>query len=171
MCPCCVSSSPGLFPRKREPSYSGLLFWIPACAGMTRRVWPAEGEASCFIRLKCYKIYYYYPSNILAEWRGVLVTPVQGDSRRIPLKVSDLTSRSLQGSLHSAKVLRRMKGVVSFLRKQESRLLCACSCGSDGQSGPLGYFLDSRLRGNDTLGLARPENGRLLHSAKMLPTP
>ena len=27
----------------------------------------------------------------------------------------------------------------------------------------LGYFLDSRLRGNDTLGLARQENGRLLH--------
>ena len=54
------------------------------------------------------------------------------------------------------------------LRKQESRLLCACSCGPDGQSGPLGYFLDSRLRGNDTLGLARQENGRLLHSAKML---
>jgi len=28
--------------------------------------------------------------------------------------------------------------------------------------------LDSRLRGNDTLGLARLEKGRLLHSAKML---
>ena len=32
----------------------------------------------------------------------------------------------------------------------------------------LEYFLDSRLRGNDTLGLARQENGRLFHSAKML---
>jgi len=30
------------------------------------------------------------------------------------------------------------------------------------------YFLDSRLRGNDTLGLVRQENGRLLHWAKML---
>jgi len=58
---------------------------------------------------------------------------------------------------------------VSFLRKQESRLLCACSCGLDGQSRTLEYFLDSRLRGNDTLGLARQENGRLLHSAKRLP--
>jgi len=29
-------------------------------------------------------------------------------------------------------------------------------------------MLDSRLRGNDTLGLARPGNDRLLHSAKML---
>ena len=30
------------------------------------------------------------------------------------------------------------------------------------------YVLDSRLRGNDTLGLARLGNGRLLHSAKMV---
>jgi len=30
------------------------------------------------------------------------------------------------------------------------------------------YVLDSRLRGNDTLGFARPGNGRLLPSAKML---
>ena len=29
------------------------------------------------------------------------------------------------------------------------------------------YFLDSRLRGNDTLGLARQGRGKLLHSAKM----
>ena len=36
------------------------------------------------------------------------------------------------------------------LRKQQSRLLCACSCGHGGQSGTLEYFLDSRLRGNDT---------------------
>jgi len=39
---------------------------------------------------------------------------------------------------------------MSFLRKQESRLRCACSCGPDGQAGTLGYFLDSRLCGNDT---------------------
>ena len=57
---------------------------------------------------------------------------------------------------------------MSFLRKQESRLLCACSWGLDGQSRTLEYFLDSRFRGNDTLGLARQENGRLRHSAKML---
>ena len=57
---------------------------------------------------------------------------------------------------------------MSFLRKQQSRLLCACSCGLDGQSRTLEYFLDSRLRGNDPLGLARQENRRLLHSAKML---
>jgi len=31
------------------------------------------------------------------------------------------------------------------------------------------YVLDSRLRGNDTLGLAPLGNGRLLHSVKMLP--
>ena len=30
-------------------------------------------------------------------------------------------------------------------------------------------MLDSRLRGNDTLSLARQGRGRLLHSAKMLP--
>jgi len=56
------------------------------------------------------------------------------------------------------------------------------SCGSRNpvysrESGNLGnmefsysysYFLDSRLRGNDTLGLARLGRGRLLHSAKML---
>ena len=30
------------------------------------------------------------------------------------------------------------------------------------------YFLDSRLRGNDTLGLARRGRGHLLHSATML---
>jgi len=31
------------------------------------------------------------------------------------------------------------------------------------------YVLDCRLRGKDTLGLARLGKGRLLHSAKMLP--
>jgi len=47
------------------------------------------------------------------------------------------------------------QGDVSFLRKQQSRLLCACYGVSAGQVGTLGYFLDSRLRWNDTLGLAR----------------
>jgi len=37
-----------------------------------------------------------------------------------------------------------------FLRQQESGLLWAYSCGPDGQAGMLGYFLDSRFRGNDT---------------------
>ena len=32
-------------------------------------------------------------------------------------------------------------------------------------------FLDSRLRGNDTLGLARQGNGRLLHSANLMYLP
>jgi len=66
MCPSCVSSSPGLF----VPATVFLLgkrelwgtFWIPAFAGMTpltrvrfaQTVSPAGGEASCFIRLKCY---------------------------------------------------------------------------------------------------------------------
>jgi len=80
MCHSCVSSSPGLFPRKRESRF------IPAQAG-TQATWPltffldsrlrgndtrgndtaqpasaspgaglstAWGEAGCFIRLKCY---------------------------------------------------------------------------------------------------------------------
>jgi len=63
-----------------------------------------------------------YFSNILAEWRGVLVTPVQGDSRRIPLKVSDLTSRSLQGALHSAKVLLILKPGLNFANPTSARL-------------------------------------------------
>jgi len=54
------------------------------------------------------------------------------------------------------------------LRKQESRLLWACSCGLDGQSGTLEYFLDSRLCGHDTLGLGRRGRSELLHSAKMI---
>jgi len=37
-----------------------------------------------------------------------------------------------------------------------------------GQAETLRYFLDSRLRGNDTLGLTRRGRGQLLHSAKML---
>ena len=52
--------------------------------------------------------------------------------------------------LHNREHFNRMEdGDVSFLRKQEARLLCACSCGPGGPSGTLGYFLDSRLRGND----------------------
>jgi hypothetical protein len=31
------------------------------------------------------------------------------------------------------------------------------------------YLLDSRLRGNDPLGLARQERGELLHPAKVFP--
>ena len=38
-----------------------------------------------------------------------------------------------------------------------------------GPSGTVGSVLDSRLRGNDTLGLVRQETGRLLPSAKLLP--
>ena len=40
---------------------------------------------------------------------------------------------------------------------------------SAGQAGTLGYFLDPRFRGNDTLSLDRHGRGELLHSAKMLP--
>ena len=66
---------------------------------------------------------------------------------------------------------------MSFLRKQESRLVPAQAgiqayLRSGGNRGDMDfsyfYFLDSRLCGNDTLGLARQENGELLHSAKML---
>jgi len=57
---------------------------------------------------------------------------------------------------------------VSFLRKQESRLLCVCSCIPAGQAEILGYFLDSRFRGNETLGLACRSRGELLHSANVL---
>ena len=39
---------------------------------------------------------------------------------------------------------------MSFLRKQKSGLLCACYGVPAGQAGTLGYFLDSRFRGNDT---------------------
>ena len=57
---------------------------------------------------------------------------------------------------------------MSFLRKQESRLLCGCSCVSPGQAATRRDFLDCRFRGNDTLGVARHGKG-VLHSAKMLP--
>ena len=58
---------------------------------------------------------------------------------------------------------------MSFLRKQESRFIPA-QAGTQAiwSNMEFSYVLDSRLRGNDTLGLARQENGRLLHSAKML---
>ena len=68
------------------------------------------------------------------------------------------------------------KADVSFLRKQESRLVPAeagtqaCSRGS-GNPGNMefSYVLDSRLRGNDTPGLACRRRDQLLHSAKVLP--
>jgi len=49
MCHCCVSRNPGFLylrnpPHPSEPSAQ------PAS--------PPEGEASCYIRLKCYEIYY-----------------------------------------------------------------------------------------------------------------
>ena len=40
-----------------------------------------------------------------------------------------------------------------FLRKQQAKLLCAYYGVPAEQGEILGYFLDSRLRGNDTLGL------------------
>jgi len=49
---------------------------------------------------------------------------------------------------------------MSFLRKQESRLLCMCYCVPAGQAGILGYLLDSRLRGNDMPGLAHLADAR-----------
>ena len=60
---------------------------------------------------------------------------------------------------------------MSFLRKQESRLLCVCYGVPAMQSGTQRYFLDCHFHGNDFLDLARQENGRLLHSANMLPFP
>ena len=56
------------------------------------------------------------------------------------------------------------------LRKQEARLLCACSCVLAGQAGTREYFLDCRLRGNDkkapSLGLlcrpASPTRGEAI---------
>jgi len=50
---------------------------------------------------------------------------------------------------------------MSFLRNQESRRLCSCWV-PPGQAETLGYFLDSRLCGNDTLDVARQENDRWL---------
>ena len=57
---------------------------------------------------------------------------------------------------------------VSFLRKQESRFIPA-QAGTQAiwSNMEFSYVLDSRLRGNDTLALARRRGG-LLHAAKML---
>ena len=69
---------------------------------------------------------------------------------------------------------------MSFLRKQESRLLGVCSSVPAGQAGTLRYFLDSRFRGNDTpqpasfcsgAVFSRSRRDELLHSAKMLQKP
>jgi len=59
MCPSCASRNPGFF----GPAMVFLLgkrqlediFWIPAFAGMTCWVKLAMREASCFIRLPCYR--------------------------------------------------------------------------------------------------------------------
>jgi len=58
---------------------------------------------------------------------------------------------------------------MSFLRKQESRLLCACQGVLAGQAGTRECALDSRFRGNDTPQPASPSRGRggLLHSANL----
>ena len=56
----------------------------------------------------------------------------------------------------------------SFLRKQECRLLCASSCGSGGQAGTLGFFLDSCLRSNDAKVSPLLWREEWLHSAKMV---
>ena len=70
---------------------------------------------------------------------------------------------------------------MSLLRKQQSRLLCACSGVPVWQAGPGNmdccYFLDCRFRGNAPynrlrFALSRPSrqgSGELLHSAKELP--
>jgi len=76
----------------------------------------AGGEASCFIRLKCYR-----NCNILAEWRGVLVTPAKGRSKADTFKASDLTSRSLQRHLHSAKMLQKLFYPLDHQAKSPSR--------------------------------------------------
>jgi hypothetical protein len=59
--------------------------------------------------------------------------------------------------------------MVSFLPKQEARLLCVCSWVPPGEVGTMGYLLDSRLRGNDTLGLERQGIGQVIHLAKVFP--
>ena len=58
---------------------------------------------------------------------------------------------------------------VSFLRKQESRFIPA-QAGTQAiwSNMEFSYFLDSRVCGNDTLGLGCRGRGGLLHSAKML---
>jgi hypothetical protein len=43
-----------------------------------------------------------------------------------------------------------MEGNVSFLRKQESRLLCACTVFLLGKGEIWKYVLDCRFRGSDT---------------------
>ena len=57
----CVCTGVPVEQRGAKVTRTPPLFWIPACAGMTR--WPgfagtglsrARGEASCFIWLKCY---------------------------------------------------------------------------------------------------------------------
>ena len=45
---------------------------------------------------------------------------------------------------------------MSFLRKQQCRLLCACSGVPAGPAGTLRYLLDSRLRGNNNPGGSHP---------------
>ena len=50
-------------------------------------------------------------------------------------------------------VSRMKRHDVSLLHKHPSRLLCVCYGVSAGQAGTWRYFLDCRLRGNDTLGV------------------
>jgi len=54
---------------------------------------------------------------------------------------------------------------MSFLRKQESRLFCAWPLVISAEVR-IQKTLGSRLRGNDTMGLARQGRGDLLHTAK-----
>ena len=76
-------------------------------------------------------------------------------------------------TLKSPEHFSRMEdGDKSPLRKQQSRLVCVCSCGPGGQTRTPGYFLDSRLRGKDTKSVSSlPGREELLHSAKMLQIP
>jgi len=71
MCNRCVSSSPALFPRKRESlliaaqartqTIGSFPFWIPACAGMTRRINPAGGGGL---------LYFYSAKNLSKNQTG-----------------------------------------------------------------------------------------------------
>jgi|GEM_PF-1411577 len=72
---CYVSSSPSCFVfapvglvGKQEQWHP---FWIPACTGMTTKVSPLPGREKLLHSVKVLR-------NILAEWRRLLVTPVQG---------------------------------------------------------------------------------------------